>query len=169
MSAASIPFTAERRRLPARVLAAGAVVGVLDGLAAEFLNVVVLGRSTPVRVFQGVARAVLGPAAFDGGGRTFALGLALHFAVALTWAALYAAVYERIPALRRATRTGGGAVAVGVVFGPLVWLVMRFAVLPLTQAATGPVRSWVFLAMLVVHMLMVGLPIALLVRDEAVD
>ena len=72
-----------------RIVTAGMLVGVLDGLFAVALFVVALKVTTPVRVFQSIASAVIGPSSFQGGLATTALGLALHFTVAHAWAAVY--------------------------------------------------------------------------------
>jgi hypothetical protein len=72
-----------------RIFEAGVLVGILDGLFAIALYVVALKATTPVRLFQSIAGAMLVPASFQGGMATAALGLALHFTVAHAWSAAY--------------------------------------------------------------------------------
>src|ERR1051326_719296 len=43
----------------------------------------------PPRIFQAVASGLLGPKSFQGGGKTAALGLFLHFLIAFIWAVIY--------------------------------------------------------------------------------
>jgi hypothetical protein len=90
----------------------------------------------------------------------------MHFCVALTWAALYGIIYSNSAWLRELTHSMTGTVAAGLVYGPLVWVSMRFVVLPLL-GETGPVHLWSFLLMVVIHMFCVGLPITSLVRTQS--
>jgi hypothetical protein len=65
----------------------------------------------PIRICQSIARGVLGREAFAGGAGTAALGVVLHFIIALAMALAYAMVASRVrpraalapvrPALRR--------------------------------------------------------------------
>jgi hypothetical protein len=151
----------------ARVLTAGVVVGVLDGLFAVGLSAAVSGTFAPARVFQGIARALLGPTALDGGLATAALGLVLHLAIACAWAGAFLVALRHSAPLRRAVARPAGAVAVGMAYGALVWVVMRLVVIPLSRAPAGPVVPRTFLILLVGHLFVVGLPIALVVRPRA--
>ncbi len=167
MSVASASPGSRRRSDLVRVLIAGTLVGILDGAFAVAIWVVVLKVATIPRVFQGVAAGLLGrEAARSGGLPTAALGLAIHFLIAMSWAAIYLLIYRRWPALRRATRSTGGAIAVGLAYGMLVWLAMDFLVLPLTRVTGTPVSSPHFWTQLIGHPFVVGLPIALVVRDK---
>ena len=56
-----------------------------------------------MRTFQGVAFALLGQDSFSRGVASFALGLAMHFAVAFGWVAVYFGAYGALAALRRTT------------------------------------------------------------------
>jgi hypothetical protein len=160
-----------RRRAPlaARTVVAGAVVGLLDGAFATVLHALVLHTATATQVWQSVAKALLGKASFDGGGRTAALGLLLHFCVALGWTLVYRALLAASAGLRGLTAGTAGALAVGALYGPLVWTAMNQLVIPLTQARSVPVASSMFLIQLVWHVFGVGLPIALLVRAPAAE
>lgn len=164
-ASASVPLARRAPADAARALAAGAVVGVLDGTFAVSLCIAVNRVCTSERVFQSIASGLLGRAAFAGGLSVAALGAALHFGIATAWATAYAFVYRRSAALRRMAATNWGAVRVGAALGAVVWAVMRFVVVPLSQARQGPLLSWVTVVMIVGHMIVVGQPIALIVRD----
>ncbi|HEX5831318.1 MAG TPA: hypothetical protein VFY16_10085, partial [Gemmatimonadaceae bacterium] len=138
---------------------------VLDGLFAVGLCMALNPECSAVRVFQGIARAVIGKGAFEGGLATASLGLAMHVGVAVTWAAAYLVLYRRWAWLRERVRTPGGVIAASAAWGALVWLTMRFVVIPLTLAPGGPVASWSFVTMIVGHMVVVGLPIVAIVRE----
>lgn len=135
------------------------------GLAAGVLDIsyvfVVYGPQgvSPARILKGIAAAVLGrDAALHGGWGVAALGLGLHFCVALTAAAVFYVASRKISFLTR------HALLSGVIYGALVWLVMNAVVLPLTATPpkSFPPPQWgtVFLA----HLICVGPPIALVVR-----
>jgi hypothetical protein len=53
-----------------------------------------------------------------------------------------------------------------VLFRALVWVAMDLVVLPLTRSRPMPVASGMFLTMLIGHMLVVGLPIAVVLRPR---
>ena len=148
-----------------RIAEAMLLVALLDGLAAVTFYAWILHVTTPTRIFQGIASALVGPAAFEGGLPMILLGVLMHTGVALGWSTVYAIAWSRWPALRALTRTTRGAVLAGIAYGPCVWFCMRFLILPLTHAYLQPVGSWRFLAMIGIHMVAVGTPIALLLRQ----
>jgi hypothetical protein len=68
----------------------------------------------------------------------------------------------RVPSVR-------GAVEIGVAYGALVWLVMAFVVLGLNHIGSPKVSGRAFWTQLGIHMVCVGLPIALIVLLERRD
>jgi len=153
----------------ARILTAGILVGILDGLFAIALYVVALKVTTPVRLFQSIASAVLGPESFQGGLSTAGLGLLLHFTVAHAWSAAYFLALRASSLFRRLVAAPARAVVVGMAYGILVWLVMDLVVIPMTRTRPTPVTARSFVYVLIGHMLVVGLPIALVMRPERVE
>ena len=140
-----MPASAAARRSFTRLLVpVWIVTAAWDFVCASALSV--FAYHTPAaRLWQGVAATVLGPGALEGGAAAVAAGVALHLAVALTWSALFLLALRAWPALGRALATPAGALAVAAAYGPLIWLVMSLAVIPL---ATGRpprfgVRWWV--------------------------
>ncbi|MES2125069.1 MAG: hypothetical protein V4503_10330 [Gemmatimonadota bacterium] len=148
---------------PGQVLAAGAVAAILDFALACAIGFGVRGVIAPAKVLQGIASGAIGPdVAAEGGWRIWAAGAVLHFTIALIWAAIYAVSTRRIAPIR-ALRLGLGPARSGLLFGFVVWAAMRFLVVPLSHARSGPlVFSGVLVAMVTGHMLLVGLPIALI-------
>lgn len=140
------------------ILRAGLIAGVLD-ITAAFAFAALRG-GTPLRVLQYIASGLLGSPAFQGGAATAALGLALHFVIALGAAAVYWAASRRIAFL--ATH----AVPAGLLYGVAVYFVMNLVVLPLSSVPQRPFTP--SLAMIAIHMLCVGLPIALVLRRRPV-
>jgi hypothetical protein len=141
------------------VLSAGLIAGVLD-ITAAF---VVYGRlgARPIGILQSVARGLIGPRATTGGLATAALGLFLHFVIACGAAAVYYAASRRWPALSRRP------VVSGVLYGVVVWVVMNYVVVPLSAIGRWPSLTPLAAVIIVVHMLCVGLPIALVVGRGA--
>ena len=112
-----------------------------------------------IRVLQSVAGGLLGKAAYDGGIGTAALGFLLHFSIAFSWAAIFYAASRRIPFLTRRP-----AVA-GPLFGVVIYLVMYFAVIPLSAYPRKVTYTPFIVGInLFVHMFLIGLPIALAAR-----
>ena len=139
------------------VLLAGLIAGVLDITAALILSA--QQGVGAVRVLQFIASGVMGRAAFRGGEETAALGLALHFGIALGGAAVYWVASRVFPFLVEHPFFWG------LLYGIAVYFFMNLVVLPLSAVAQRP---FVFsLAMINIHMLCVGLPIALVLRRPA--
>ena len=137
------------------------VTAAWDFVCATALSVAY--GSTAAALWRGVAATVLGPSALSGGAVAVAVGIALHMAVALTWASLFVAVARAWPALLRAIRTPGGALAVAAAYGPAIWLVMSLMVIPL---ATGRpprfgTRWWIQVG---AHIPFVSLPLVFTAR-----
>ena len=145
-----------------RLARAWPVIAVVDGLFATALSILAYD-STATRLWQSVASTLLGPAAFEGGARTALVGLAMHAGVARLWSAVFVALYVLSPRLQRLVATPAGAVAAAAVYGPLVWIVMSFVVVPaLTgRPPTVGARWWVQAAG---HVVFVALPIVLMTR-----
>jgi uncharacterized membrane protein YagU involved in acid resistance len=141
------------------VIVAGLVAGVLDIGAAFALSAYYGG--TPDRVLRSIASGLLGPPALQGGAATAALGLALHFVIATGAAAVYFVVAKRMPPLVR------NAVPFGILYGAGVYFFMNAVVLPLSRVTQRPQRLSGMLTMIVIHIVCVGLPIALLIRRGA--
>jgi len=70
------------------ILYAGALVGVLD-ITAACIQVYIASDMMPIRLLQGVAGGLLGRGSYNGGFTTAILGLAMHFTMALTVAAIF--------------------------------------------------------------------------------
>jgi hypothetical protein len=120
-------------------------------------------HSTFARLWQGVASVLLGPSAFEGGTRTVVIGLAMHFGVALAWSAIFLAIYSSWPWLRRALVSPAGVIGAAALYGPAIWVVMSFIVIPrLTgRPPTVNYRWWI---QLFGHIPFVAVPIVATIR-----
>jgi hypothetical protein len=141
------------------VLAGGLAAGTLDiTYACVFWGVRAGVPAT--RIFQSVAAGLLGKASFEGGAATAVLGLGLHFFIALSMSFTYYLVARRWPLLWRRP------VPMGAAYGLLLYGIMNYIVVPLSAAGSGGSGKnvlWITLSILV-HMLLIGVPIALFTR-----
>ncbi|HWK11191.1 MAG TPA: hypothetical protein VNR64_14120 [Vicinamibacterales bacterium] len=112
---------------------------------------------TAKQILQGIASGVLGARAFQGGAATAALGLALHFLIALIWTLVFYVAATRITALTRRP------FIIGPLYGTFVWLVMNLVVLPSSRVAHRPLRLQPSIIGAVILMICIGLPIAAIV------
>ncbi|MEO8031604.1 MAG: hypothetical protein ABJC74_10295 [Gemmatimonadota bacterium] len=159
-----MPLPASHRGTPVPLLLkSAALVALLDGILATMIYVVVLQVITVTQLFQSIAKAVLGQAAYDGGLGTEAVGLVMHFSVALTWSIIYWLLWQRWAGLRR-FRDRWGPIVVGLFYGPLVWVIMDLVVMPFTHNKPTPVSAGMFWVMLAGHVVSVGIPIAVVIH-----
>ena len=136
----------------------GLIAGTLD-ITAACVSSWLRAGVPPMRVLQSVASGILGAAAYSGGIKVAALGLALHFFIATTWTAVFYFASRKLRFLIERPITWG------LVYGVTVYAFMNFVVLPLSAfpQRTPPRLSGRIIGLLII-MFCVGLPIALIVR-----
>lgn len=137
-------------------LLGGLVAGALD-IAYAFVAYGLLGV-TPFRILHSVASGWLGKAAYDGGAATAALGLASHLFIACVAALIYVLASRRLPMLTTHPLICGG------LFGLAVFIAMNYVIVPLSAAVVGPPRGVFYPLGVLVHVVLVGMPIALFAR-----
>ncbi len=139
------------------ILRGGLIAGTLD-IAYACVFWYLKAKVAPVRIFQSVAAGLLGPASFKGGIETAALGLGLHFLIALSFAVVY------VVAARQWEQMRDRPWVFGAMAGLLLYTFMNYVVLPLSAAAP-PSKDplWIVLSVLV-HVVFVGIPVALCAR-----
>ena len=137
------------------ILAAGLIVGVLD-ISSAFIIWWQRGVGAR-RGLQGIAAGLLGARSFDGGLATASLGLALHFFVAFVVVTIFYLTSRRIEFLVI------HPVASGVLYGIAVYIVMYWFVLP-AAFPTFRHRLGNDLLAVAIHISLIGLPCALIVR-----
>lgn len=154
-------------RFPRAILWGWLIAGGLDITAACIEANLTFGFS-PVRLLQNVAGALLGPKTYEFGFVSAALGLAMHFTVALAWMAVLYLLTRRFPALLR------WAPLTGLVYGALVFLAMFRVVIPLTMELKSLYLANVTrtlpalrLPQFIIHLFCVGLPMALAAKRFA--
>jgi len=144
---------AKPRPFPA-IVVGGRIVGVLD------LNYAILVYSPqkPILIPQTIASGILGMKSYSGGAQTAALGVFLHFIIALGAATVYFLASRKLAFLVRR------AVLSGLIYGALVYLFMHLVVLPISAAPHSHMPLIYQACEFVEHWFCVGLPIALSVR-----
>ncbi len=127
-----------------RLIRAGLLTGISDGLFASFLSAVVYG-STVTRLWQGVASTLFGPEALNGGTSTALIGVLMHFGVAFGWSAVFLFLVMRLRLIRGLLASPYGVVKVAALYGPFIWLVMSLVVIPLLlqRPPAITIRWWI--------------------------
>jgi len=134
----------------------GLVAGGLD-ITYAFIAYGVRGV-TPFRILHSVASGWVGEAAYEGGAATAALGLVSHLGIACIAAALYVFAGRQWRVLVERPVICGG------LFGVAVFITMNYVVVPLSAAAVGGPKGIYYPLGLLVHIFLVGVPIALFAR-----
>jgi hypothetical protein len=146
---------------PAKAILIGWLVAGTCDITAACIQYYVWRGVSPVRILQSVASGLLGADAFEGGAPTAALGLGLHYVIALVWTVLFVLAGRRLGLLR------GNPLVVGALYGVVVFIVMHFAVLPLTAVAKRPINPAMALIQVGIHIVCIGWPIVLAARRWA--
>lgn len=143
------------------VLRIALIAGTLD--IGENLIFNAFRHITPAMVFQYIASGLTGPWAFQAGAASILLGVAIHYAIAIIWTALFYLASRRLTVLVRRP------VVSGLAYGGLVYLVMNSIVLPLTRVPHAPAAMTLASRVSGVLALLfcIGLTVALLTRGLA--
>ena len=158
------PRVATSTWTPAKaVLVGGLIAGAWD-MSYALLWFVGVKHAPWMRIPQSVAGGLIGKASFDGGAGTVMLGFALHWTIAIIWAAIYVYAGRRfIPDLLRRP------IPYGLAYGAWIYFCMNWIVLPLdamhTKPHFTPLDTW--LTGLAIHMVGIGLSIALCASKTA--
>ena len=158
-TAASTSLINNRNSLLRLSVIGGLITGMLHLIIQSWFVFSFLGKTPLIRVLQYVASGAIGNAAFEGGLATALLGLVLDFLMTTIMAGVFILSADRIPLLRQHVIPGS------LLYGFGVFIVMNFIVLPLSAAPPLPAPPlWLFIETILEHILLVGLPVALLVQ-----
>jgi len=147
----------EKVRAAPAILNAGAVAGAMDIIAAS-IQAWLAGR-TPMRMLQGIAVGWFGRSSLERGWVSAGVGFVTHFFIATSWAAIYWFASRRFPVLVRR------AWVCGTVYALVVYSVMYEIVMPLSAIHRRiPRTPQAVIIGLLIHIVCVGLPIALIIR-----
>jgi uncharacterized membrane protein YagU involved in acid resistance len=140
------------------ILWSGLIAGLLDSLAGVIVYYIWFDLN-PFQVLQFIASGIYGPSAINGGVWFIVVGLFFHFVIAYTVAIIYFYAFPKIDFLRN------NKILSGLLFGLGIWLVMNLAILPYTNIPKSPFDAGLATVGIIWHMLLVGLPIALITSD----
>lgn len=162
MTALPLPHSNSDQRIVRGVLVTWLVTAAWDFICASALSVLAY-HSTFSRLWQGVAATAFGPRVLQMSGAGIGAGLAVHLLVALVWSSLFVAALASSERLRRVVDRPFGAVVVACIYGPVIWLVMSLAVIPLAtgRPPTFAFRWWV---QIFAHVPFVTLPLVFTAR-----
>lgn len=128
------------------------IAGTLDILAATILTLI-YGRE-PANMLRFVASGPFPPAT-EWGAAGAALGLATHFTLMAIMATVFIVAAQQRPALRERPLLWG------LIYGLVTYVVMNLIVVPLRFPAAFPPRPISVATQLFCHIVLVGIPIAL--------
>lgn len=111
------------RSVSRAIILAGLIASTIDVGAASLINWL-----SPVIILHSIASGLLGKASFTGGAATAVLGLVLQWAMGMLIAGIYIMAARAIPMLARLWIAGGLA------YGVVIYFVMNFVVVPLSNA-----------------------------------
>jgi hypothetical protein len=133
------------------ILVGGFVAGSFD-LTSAFIT---FGWGVP----RAIAGGLLGRSAFQGGTGTWILGVILHYFIAYSAATVYCLASRKLDFLRE------HFLVCGIFYGMGFYLVMNLIVLPLSALhSAGPYQLHGLIQGLLVHMILIGVPIAFCLR-----
>jgi hypothetical protein len=138
----------------------GALLAIaIGGLVAGSFDLTSAFIIYGVNVPKVIAGGLLGRSAFRGGAGVWMLGVFLQYFIATLAAAVYYVASRPLTFLKE------HALVCGLFFGIAVYLVMNVIVLPLCALhVTSPLPLHSLIQGLLVHMILIGLPIAYSVR-----
>lgn len=136
------------------IVLAWLIVGVLD-ITSAFVIAAIKGSGS-IRMLQGIASGLLGRRALDGGLATAALGLAIHFFIALVVVLVFYFASRKINFLTE------HPLVAGLFYGIAVYLFMYWIVIRLVFPNAHPSLSRDVTAV-IIHMTLIGLPTALVI------
>jgi hypothetical protein len=117
----------------------------------------------PARVLKFVASGALGKDALQGGAGTAAAGLGFHYLIAFLFTAFFFGAAALVPKLLERPVLTGAAYGIGI------YVVMNYVVVPLSRIGPRPTPApIVWTTGVLVHMFLIGVPIALAARRDFV-
>jgi hypothetical protein len=164
MSAIASTSLINRNSLLRSSVTGGLIIGMLHLIIQVGIVFGLLLKSPYISSLQFVASGAMGNASYTGGLATALLGLVLELLMTIIIAGIFIIGANRIPLLRQHVIPGS------LLYGFGVFIVMNFIVLPLSAAPLLPAPPmWLFIEMILEHILLIGLPLGLLVRWNALN
>ena len=144
----------------AAVVWGGLISGTLDLIYV--VTFVSIRGLNPIVVPQAIASGLFGLKSFEGGVRTAVIGVALEFFITFVATGIYWLASRKIAFLTER------AVVAGLLYGVAIYFFMNFIVVPLSAAPHFKRTAFSTTCDFIVHMLFIGLPMALAVRRYSI-
>ena len=112
-----------KRSFFASALTAGLVAGTLD-ITAACIQAYLKTETMPSQVLKYVASGAVDPKTFSNDTMLAAVGLLVHFIIAISFTFFFFFLSKQIPSLVKYP------IPIGILYGVLVWGTMRFIILP---------------------------------------
>ena len=144
-------------RLAMRAIVSGGLIAGFCDLTYAVTYYVLRGVRA-IRIPQSIASGVLGSDSFQGGWKTAVLGVLLHFFTAFCAAGFYYAASRKLRVLL------SWAPIAGMLYGAAIFFFMRRVVIPLSAVPHPKSPPHFIWSDFLVHVFLIGLPIALLAR-----
>jgi len=143
---------------PWTVVGIGLIAGTLD--ITDALVFSHFRGVAPVRVFRYIASGLVGVPSLPAGPAAVALGIAIHYSIALFWTFLFYWASGKLAVLRRRPVVGG------LLYGGFVYLFMNFVALPLSRVPKrlAPLTAASLVNGVLAILLCIGLTISLLMH-----
>jgi uncharacterized membrane protein YagU involved in acid resistance len=151
-----------KRSFFASALTAGLVAGTLD-ITAACIQAYLKTGTTPSQVLKYVASGAVDPKTFSNDTMLAAVGLLVHFTIAILFTFFFFFLAQQIPSLVKYP------ILIGILYGVFVWGTMRFIILPYISrlnpkpiAGQEAIKNAAIAAAIIV--VCVGMPVVLLAR-----
>ena len=140
------------------IIKAGLIAGTLD-IATALVMFSIKTHKDPMIVFQYIASAAFGKAAYTGDVSFIVAGIAFHYIIAFSFTILFFLLYPRIKFMHNYP------ILAGLTYGIFVWLMMNLVVLPLTKLPPITFNLQSAVPGTIVLMLAIGLPVSLIIHN----
>ena len=151
-----------RKSFFASALTAGLIAGALD-ITAACIQACLKTSTTPLQVLKYVASGAVDPKTFSNDTMLAAVGLLVHFIIAISFTFFFFFLSKQIPSLVKYP------IPIGIIYGVFVWGTMRFIILPYISRlnpkpieGTEAIKNAAIAAGIIV--ICVGIPVVLLAR-----
>jgi hypothetical protein len=141
------------------ILSSGLCVGIADGIAVALSNFLMKNVS-PDRVFKFVASGVFGMKAFAENSEMFVARIYFHFLIAMSFTAFFFIVASYYKSLTN------HVLLTGTAYGCVVWLIMNFIVIPLSNTPPLLFETSTVVVGTLVHIFVIGIPIVWLAKQH---
>lgn len=153
----NIPF--KQFITPKKIITAGLLVGVIDGVAA-IINYLIKGGKHPEKVFTFIASGFFGKEGLTGGTSMVICGVVFHLLIACIWTAIFFFAYSKIRIMRK------NWIITGSIYGIIVWAVMTRLVMPLSNTPLIPFKINQAIIAAMILIIAIGLPLSFIATKQ---